>query len=304
MSIENREATSPAFLRRRNLYKKIFGIRCFDKDMYKTNWSTVRKVGNMAYQLKHKENDVKYSYQIISNVECLITTPNNIKNNNVIYYIHGGGFVAGGIKGSKSYCSMLASYSGSVVIACEYGLAPEHPFPDGFDDCFAVYEEIVKKYDKLSIVGDSAGGNFVLGVTLKAKEKKIKVPSCVIVHSPVVDLSLSFPKNDDTYDFIVKMSCMVPLKNMYCKDADTKRIELSPIFGDFKNFPPLYITCASNETLRNDAEALYNKAIENNVKAKLVIMENAYHDYGTIGTSSPETKQIFDETIELIKENT
>ena len=272
--------------------------------MYKTNWKAVRKVGNVAYQLKHKENDVEYSLETINGVECLITSPNEIKNNNVIYYIHGGGFVAGGAIGSKSFCSMLAAYSGSVVVACEYGLAPEHPFPDGFNDCVKVYKEIINRYDKLSIIGDSAGGNLTLGVTLKARELKIKTPSCVIVHSPVVDLSLSFPKSDDTNDFIVKMSCMEPLREMYCKDADTKRYELSPILGNFKKFPPLYITCASDETLRRDAEELYKKAIKNKVKAKLVIMDNAYHDYGTIGTSSPETKKIFDETIELIKETT
>ena len=56
--------------------------------------------------------------------------------------------------------------------------------------------------------------------------------------------------------------------------------------------------------LRNDAENLYKKAIDNNIKAKLIIMENAFHDYGTIGVKSPETKQIFLETIDFIKENT
>jgi len=305
MSIEIRKAESKEFLRRKKIFKKIFSVRCFDSEMEKTNWKAVRRLGNIAYQLKAKEDDVEFTIDKIDDVECLITKPNNIKNNNVIYYIHGGGFVAGGVRGSKSFCSMLASYSGSVVVACEYGLAPEHPFPEGFNDCFKVYENIIEKYDAISVVGDSAGGNLALGVTLKAKEKNIKKPSCVILHSPVVDLSLSFEKNTDVDDFIVKISCVEPLKKMYCGNTEKlKTYELSPILGDFEGMPPLFITCAANEMLRNDSENLYKKAIENHIEAKLIIMENAYHDYGTIGVKSPETKQIFLETIDFINKNT
>ena len=304
MSIEVRKPESKDFLRRKKIFKTIFSVRSFDENMEKTNWKNVRKLGSIAYQLKFKEDDVEYIYDKIDNVECLITKPNKIENNNVIYYIHGGGFVAGSAKGSKSYCSMLASHSGSVVVACEYSLAPEHPFPEGFNDCVKVYESLIKKYESIFVIGDSAGGNLSLAVTLKAKEKKIKIPSGVIVHSPVVDLSFSFAKNSDEDDVLVKKNCQVPLKKMYCpNELNLKRYELSPIFGDFKNFPPLFITCAGNETLRNDSEKLYAKSILSNVEAKLIIMENAFHDYVTIGVRSPETKQIFMETIDFIKEN-
>ena len=302
MSIEKRVANSPEFMRKKNLLKKIFSVRCFDKNMYKTNWKFVRKAGNLAYQLKAKDSDVEYVVDKIKDIKCLITKPDRKLNNDVIYYIHGGGFVSGGAIGSKSYCSMLASRAGCDVIAPEYGLAPENPFPCGFNDCYAVYEEIVKKYDKITVVGDSAGGNLTLGVTLKAKENGIKIPKCVIVHSPVVDLSIAFDKCSDDKDFIVKRSSFEPLKAMYCGDHDLARYELSPYLGDFTNFPPLFITCAEEETLKYDSEMLYKKAIDNNIKAKLIIMENAFHDYATIGKQSPETKKILDETIDFINE--
>ena len=301
MCIEKIEITSEEFMKKKKIFKKIFSIRRFDDKVIKTNWKLVRKIGNFAYQFKSKENDIEFKFDMIDDVNVLVASPKE-KNDKAILYIHGGGFVSGGIKGSKSFCSMLASYTNSVVYACEYSLAPEKPFPYGFNDCVNVYKKLVNLYSSVTLIGDSAGGNLVLAVALKAKEDKIKMPNLVVAHSPVVDLSMTIKRGNDEKDFIVKNSCFPQLKEIYCGDSDPKRYEISPYFGDYNNYSKLYITCDEDETMFNDAKLLYDKAIAASVDAKLVIFKNGFHACATIGTKSPETNKVLEEIANILKD--
>lgn len=301
MCIEKIEITSEEFMKKKKIFKKIFSIRRFDDKVVKTNWKFVRKIGNFAYQFKPKEDDIDFKLDKIENIDVLIASPKE-KNDKAVLYIHGGGFVSGGIKGSKSFCSMLALHTNSVTYACEYRLAPENPFPCGFDDCMTVYRNLINIYSSVTLIGDSAGGNLVLAVALKAKEEKIKLPNLVVAHSPVVDLSVSIKRGNDEKDFIVKNNCFPQLKEIYCNDNDPKRYEISPYFGDYKNFPKLYITCDENETMYSDSKLLYEKAIEAGVDAKLVVFKNGFHACATIGSKSPETNKVLVEIANILKD--
>jgi len=72
---------------------------------------------------------------------------------------------------------------------------------------------------------------------------------------------------------------------------------VSPIFGDYTDFPPTFITCDYNETLYADAKALYKKCEQAGVDVELVEMKGGFHAFAPIGTGCPETKQILEENI-------
>ena len=171
MSIERRQANSSEMKKNIKVVKQMTRGMSFDENMGNIKWSRVRKISNFGYQFMPKEKNVSFHITKLAGVKCLMTTPKNITSNHIIFYIHGGGFVSGGVKASKGFCSMLASYSGCRVIACEYSLAPEKPYPQGVDDCYNVYREIFKEYHgKVAIIGESAGANLSLVTTLKAKK--------------------------------------------------------------------------------------------------------------------------------------
>jgi acetyl esterase len=83
-----------------------------------------------------------------------------------LLYLHGGGYVVGGIASHDSICAEIADQAQVEVTAVEYRLAPEHPFPAAFDDCWAVLNHL----DTCIVAGDSAGGNMTAALCLKSRD--------------------------------------------------------------------------------------------------------------------------------------
>ena len=145
-------------------------------------------------------------------------------------------------------------------------------------------------------MGESAGANLCLALALKTKEMR-KV-ACVLVHSPIIDFTGGIDRSEYRIDdFTVKEGCLKPLNEIYVGDNKADNPYISPLFGDFHGFPPTFITCDSNETLYADAKALYKKCEQVGVDVELVEVKGTFHAFATIGTGTPETKQILEENI-------
>lgn len=74
-----------------------------------------------------------------------VLRPAERRHNDVLLFLHGGGWVTGDIESYTPACSALADATGRVVLSVDYRLAPEHPFPAGFDDCFRVAEVLLRR---------------------------------------------------------------------------------------------------------------------------------------------------------------
>lgn len=298
MGIQIREAKSEEMQKNIRTVKQMTKGMGFDENMGKVNWSFVRVISNFGYQFMPKEKGVKYKKIKLGNVKAVVSEYGQANSKNIIMYIHGGGFVSGSASSSKGYSSMLAKYSGYKVIAVNYSLAPEHSFPKGFDDCYNAFCEIARLYPnaKITLVGESAGANLCLALALKTKETK-KV-ACVLVHSPIIDFTGDIDRSEhEIDDFTVKEGCLKPLNEIYVGDNKADNPYISPLFGDFRDFPPTFITCDYNETLYADAKALYKKCEQIGVDVELVEVKGTFHAFATIGTGAPETKQILEENI-------
>lgn len=298
MGIQTREAKSEEMRKNIRTVQHMTKGMGFDENMGKVNWSFVRVISNFGYQFMPKEKGVKYKKVRLGDIKALVSEYDQTNDKNIIMYIHGGGFVSGSASSSKGYSSMLAKYSGCKVIAVDYRLAPEHAFPKGFDDCYNAFCEITRMYPevKVTLVGESAGANLCLALALKVKEKR-KI-SCILVHSPIVDFTGNLDREEhEIDDFTVKESCLKPLNEIYVGNNKANNPYVSPLFGDYENFPPIFITCDYNETLYADAKALYEKCDQSGVDVELIEMKGTFHAFATIGTGTPETKQILEENI-------
>lgn len=298
MGIQVREAKSVKMKRNIRTVQQMTKGMGFDENMGNVNWSFVRVISNFGYQFMPKEKGVKYKKIRLGDTKAIVSEYGKCSNKNIIMYIHGGGFVSGSASSSKGYSSMLAKYSGYKVIAVDYSLAPEYAFPKGFDDCYNAFCEITRLYPmaKITLVGESAGANLCLALALKVKN--LGKVSCVIVHSPIVDFTGSLNRTEHTIDdFTVKEGCLKPLNQIYVAEHEADDPYISQIFGDFKDFPPTYITCDYHETLYADARALYEQCEKYGVDVELVEVKGTFHAFATIGTGTPETQQILEENI-------
>jgi acetyl esterase len=96
----------------------------------------------------------------------------------VVVYLHGGGWVAGGIELTDGICRRLADQVGAVVVSVGYRLAPEHPFPEPLDDVVAVIRWVANQADqlavdgtRLAVMGESAGGNLAAAAAIRVNDE-------------------------------------------------------------------------------------------------------------------------------------
>lgn len=94
-----------------------------------------------------------------------------------VLYLHGGGFMKGDLDSSDTVAWGLAQETGFVVVSVDYRLAPEHPYPAAFDDCYAVLTHVAENpgayggNGSIAVAGDSAGGNLTAAVSLAARDR-------------------------------------------------------------------------------------------------------------------------------------
>lgn len=225
----------------------------------------------------------------------LVTAEENPQNE-LIFYIHGGGFVLGEAKTRRFFTAYLAGKLHYNVVAVNYRLAPEFPYPAGAMDCLAVYEALLNRYDagKIMFVGESAGGNLVLSTLLRAKEKNLPLPAAVFAFSPTVQYSKAFP----SYTGNLNTDCMVgylseEVCDLYLQSRDKALLKnpfVAPYYGDYTGCPPIFLWASNSEVLRDDSIFFYKKLKSCGQDCELYLRDNMMHQYITT-PSFPEAKK-------------
>jgi acetyl esterase/lipase len=216
-----------------------------------------------------------------------------------LLYLHGGGWVAGGLLSHRPIASQISKASGYSVLLIEYGLAPEKPYPQGLNDCESFYDFILNhgpdgdgKVTKLAVAGDSAGGNLALALTLRLKNKGFRLPDRLIVMSPMTDLACSsetFQSRSDK-DPIISFHSVKGLLPPYLQNGeDFNHEEISPINGDLTGFPPIQIHAGDYECLLGDSIMLEQKAKKQGVKVTLNIAPECVHIFPVFAPFLPQS---------------
>jgi acetyl esterase len=181
-----------------------------------------------------------------------------------LIWIHGGGWVIGSVDESDPITRLLADRSGAVVISVEYRLAPEHPFPAGYDDCVAALDWVVASAaelgvdpSRIAIGGDSAGGNLAALVAIHARDTGIPLRQQLLVY-PATDLTATHPSVDENgVGYLLTKEAMIWFMGHYLgADDDPKDPKVSPLFvDDLSGVAPAVIFTAEFDPLRDEGEA-------------------------------------------------
>lgn len=203
-------------------------------------------------------NGVVLDNLAIGGVACLRITPKEKQGDRRILYCFGGGYTTGSAFEDLIVAAPIARLTGAVVIAPEYPLAPEHPWPAATDAGYAVYKAMTAT-GPLALMGESAGGNMALTILQRARREGVVPPQALALLSPWCDLadggdSLAF---NDGRDPSLSVADIEAMTRLYAGGADRASPAISPIYGDFDaDMPPTLITSGTRDLLMSQSVRL------------------------------------------------
>jgi epsilon-lactone hydrolase len=221
-----------------------------------------------------------------------------------VLYIHGGGWMGGSLSSHRSMVSHLAAATGRVVLAIDYRLAPEHPFPAGLEDCVAAFAWLQlhgpsgeRNAASTVIAGDSAGGNLTLATLLALKSRRAAQADAAVALSPVVDLSAERVAHPDrqALDPVVDLAGTLATGRAYVHGATTLDDPLvSPLNGDLAGLPPLLLQAGAAEVLVEDSTQFAGRARAASADVTLEVFDAMPHVFQAFAPFLPEANDALD----------
>jgi acetyl esterase len=233
----------------------------------------------------------------------------SVERGALLVYLHGGGFVLGGLESHDQTCRFLAREGNLRVLSVDYRLAPEHPFPAPVEDAVAAYEwalgaagELGVDAGRIAVGGDSAGGNLAAVVSQLAAAK----PAMQLLIYPVCDLS----EKRESYrlfgeGFLLTARGMDWYNGHYLPDPEAARDpRASPLLADdLSGSPRTYLTIAGFDPLRDEALAYARRLQEAGSDVELVVHRGLIHGFANmtrLGRTAPAAMRAAAEALRTI----
>ena len=212
-----------------------------------------------------------------------------------LVYFHGGGFVIGDLETHDAHCRRLARHSGQRVMAVDYRLAPEHPFPAGHDDALAATRwafdhaaELGADPARIGVGGDSAGGNLAASVALDLRgdpERRLKLQ---LLFYPAVWPEVETASRRERDGPVLSKAAMAWFETSlaFAGHRDAHRATPARI-KDLADLPPAYLVTAGFDPLEHEGRD-YAAALEAaGTPARHVNYPALVHDFFIMGDVSP-----------------
>jgi epsilon-lactone hydrolase len=224
-----------------------------------------------------------------------ITTPASRPDRDVLF-LHGGGYVTGSGALYRHFTWRIAMAARARVLAIDYRLAPEYPFPAALDDALAAYHWLVAGRAvprRTAVMGDSAGGGLALALLLRLRDDGLELPAAAIALSPWTDLALtgaSFSFNEKADPMLSTADARL-FADCYLAGADPRNPYASPLYGDPAGLPPTLIHVGSDEILRDDAVRMAAILRAAGCRAEIEVWPRMPHVWHLFAPALPEARQ-------------
>lgn len=211
-----------------------------------------------------------------------------------IVYLHGGGMVAGTADMMNGASAQLAEQAGAVVLAVDYRLAPETPFPGGLEDCYAGLmwlfsnaTELGVDAGRISVMGDSGGGGLAAGLALLARDRGMPPLRSQILLYPMLDLrtgsNTGMADNPNTGEFVWTRGQNVLAWQAVRGGQHLSERELgymSPALAvDLGGLPPTYILAGSMDLFVDEDIIYAQRLLRAGVPVDLTLCAGAVHGF-------------------------
>jgi len=216
-----------------------------------------------------------------------------------LLYLHGGGWVLGTIQSHFSIMARLAELTGFTVVGIDYALAPEAPFPAGLNDAVAALRALRAgaPAQPWLVAGDSAGANIALAMMLDLRDAGEPLPDAALLFYGV------FSDNHDTDShrqcgggqFGLSTEKMAWFRDHYIGGQPVSPADprVSPVHGDLRGLPPIYLNAASADCLRDDSVEMAQRLAQAGVPHQFTMFEGVNHGFMQMSSELPEAMDAF-----------
>ncbi|KND00580.1 uncharacterized protein SPPG_03704 [Spizellomyces punctatus DAOM BR117] len=237
-----------------------------------------------------------------------------IGNSPIVLYLHGGAHIFLSPRTHRIITSEISRVCRARVLALDYRLIPEHPFPSAVEDALAAYCALINQQshgfsstlsvpttttpNRIIIMGDSSGGCLTLQLMQTLKTLDIPLPAGAVLLSPLVDHSVTSPSWAQNFhsDFMaLDPAGLSWALDCYAGEVGRTHPLVSPLFGDLTGLPPLLIQAGEAEVLADDAKKLHSKALSCGLWCELQIYKDMFHVFHTFPTQPETTATAFNE---------
>jgi acetyl esterase len=221
-----------------------------------------------------------------------------------LIFFHGGGWVIGDLDTHDRSVREICRGSRAVVVAVDYRLAPEHPFPAAAEDAVAAARWIAAHRgelggdDRLAVAGDSAGGNLAAVVAQQLIAEGTPPAAQLLVYPAVDALGDRPSRTENARGYFLEQATMDWFYGHYAGAwNDAKDPRLSPLHAaDLSGLPPAVLVTAEYDPLRDEGEA-YGEALRAaGVEARVRRFDGLIHGFFAMGAVSPAAQAAVDET--------
>ncbi len=229
-----------------------------------------------------------------------------------LVYLHGGGFVQGNLDSHNEVCTKLAKWSGGIVIAIDYRLAPEHPFPAGVDDARQAFIWLAENApalgidpNRMGVGGDSAGACFAAVVAADLCKEKHQPKFQVLIY-PVLDGHLDTASiNELENAYILPKERMIWYRDLYAGDFTRfNDPRFSPIFTkDFASLPKTCLLTGGFDPLSDDGNIYAKKLTAAGVPCTHLHYPGQIHAFVSLTGVIPQGTQALKEIAQWLARN-
>ena len=243
-----------------NLVKKVHGL------IENTDIEKHRHSQDQVGALLGNSKDVEIEELTIGNMEAEILRVQRLHDSrHIILYCHGGGYSTGSCMYARTLTTKLASITSMDVLSFDYRLAPEHPYPAALEDVMEAWNYLMLMgygAKDVFVAGDSAGGNLALALGLQLQKEGRRLPGGFFLMSPWTDLTSQGESHTTRaeVDPVLDKEYLEEMIHNYVPEGEAlDNPMISPLFGEFKDFPPTYIQVGNCEVLLSDSQHLQKK---------------------------------------------
>jgi acetyl esterase len=226
-------------------------------------------------------------------------------------YYHGGGWVLGDLDSHDWVCRKIANGAQCAVLSVDYRMAPEHVFPAAFEDSLAAVNWAVANANmlridasRLSVGGDSAGGNIAAAVAIALRDTDgAKLKAQILVY-PAVDLSMSGPYYGRfTKDLILTDETMRWFIDLYIPKAEQRKDwRASPLLAKtLKGLPPACVILAGFDPLCAEGEAYAARLKADGVAVTTHSFPGQIHGFLSNGKMLPKANEAMEQITAALK---